>query len=65
MRTELQRNMGVVGPVGMVCLKILKEALVTNDVYRNYFSRLLSTVPTPSFLLHSLHSSRQKIMEDM
>jgi hypothetical protein len=49
----------------MVCLKVLKEAFVVDNVCRNYSSRLLSTVPTPSFMLHSLHSSRLKIMADM
>jgi hypothetical protein len=65
MRTELQRNMGVIGPVGMVCPKVLTETFVADNVCRNYSSRLLSTVPTPSFMLRSLHSSTQRIMADM
>jgi len=65
MRTELQRNMGIVGPVGMVCLQALEKAFVADNLCRNYSSSLLSTVPTPSCMLDSLQSSRQNIMADM
>ena len=56
MRTELQRNMGVVDRVVMVCLPALEEKVVADALFRSTSSSLPYMAPTPSSMLLFLRS---------
>lgn len=65
MRTELQRNMGIIGPAIMVRLAFLNECTILMKLSRNSSSKDPYTVPTPSCTPDSRPSSKRNTTADM